>query len=110
MAGAMAKVQISNWEDYNMYRAHRYVAALFLAIALAVAMSTMSFSRPEEATVQVRVYDRTHKDYHHWDAHENDAWRVYLSNSHVTFHEYTKANRREQDGYWNWRHSHPDGR
>jgi hypothetical protein len=93
-----------------MLHAHRYVASLFLAAALAGPMSIMAVPRPVDATVQVRVYDRTHKDYHNWDAHENQTWGVYLTNNHRPYVEYTKARRGDQDGYWNWRHAHPDGK
>jgi hypothetical protein len=55
-----------------------------------------------------RVYDREHKDYHHWDDHENAAWHRYLTEKHVQEHEWAKANRKEQADYWNWRHNHPD--
>jgi hypothetical protein len=35
---------------------------------------------------------------------------VYLTNNHQRHYEYSRANRRQQDQYWAWRHSHPDGR
>jgi hypothetical protein len=92
-----------------MHHTRRYVASLFLAAALAGPMSIMAVP-PQGATVQVRVYDRSHKDYHNWDGRENQAWGVYLTNNHQRHYEYARANRRQQDQYWNWRHSHPDGR
>lgn len=55
-----------------------------------------------------RVYDRDHKDYHHWDSHENQAWHRYLAENHRKDHEFAKADRKEQQEYWNWRHNHPD--
>jgi hypothetical protein len=99
-----------NLEDYIMHHTRRYVAALFLAAALAAPLSIMAAPSPQGATVQVRVYDRSHRDYHNWDDRENQSWGVYLSNNHRRHYEYAKANRREQDRYWNWRHAHPDGR
>jgi hypothetical protein len=91
-----------------MHRAHRYVASLFLTAALAVPASVMAAPVPQEAGVQVRVYDRDHKDYHYWNEHESHAWGVFLTDNHRHAHEYSKANRKEQEQYWNWRHSHPD--
>jgi hypothetical protein len=91
-----------------MHRAHRYAVSLTLTAALAGPMLIMATPRPEDAKVQIRIYDRTHKDYHNWDEHENEAWRLYLSNSHKQYHEYQRANRREQEEYWNWRHDHDD--
>jgi hypothetical protein len=109
MAGAIPSEQILNLEDYNMHYAHRFVVSMFLAAAFVAPMAIMAAPTPQDA-VQVRVYDRNHRDYHNWDARENNAWGVYLTNNHRSHYEYARANRREQDRYWNWRHSHPDGR
>jgi hypothetical protein len=43
-----------------MHRTHRYFAALFLTAALAAPVSTMAAPVPQEAGVQVRVYDSGH--------------------------------------------------
>jgi hypothetical protein len=107
MSAAISKAEISNLEDYNMHRTHHYIASLFLAAALAAPVSILAAPTPQ-AGVSVRVYDRNHKDYHNWDDHENQQWGIFLSNNHRDAHEYSKANRKEQSEYWNWRHSHPD--
>jgi hypothetical protein len=91
-----------------MRHTHRYITSLFLAAALAAPVAIMASPVPQEASVQVRVYDRDHKDYHNWDDHENRAWGIFLTNNHRRNHEFAKANRREQREYWNWRHEHPD--
>jgi hypothetical protein len=91
-----------------MHRTHRYVASLFLTAALAAPVSMMAAPVPQEAGVQVRVYDRDHKDYHNWDDHERHAWGIFLTDNHRHDHEYAHSNRKEQREYWNWRHSHPD--
>jgi hypothetical protein len=89
-----------------MHRSHRFVASLFLATALAAPLGIMAAA--QQVGVQVRVYDKSHKDYHNWDENENRSWGQYLSENHRKQHEFTKANKREQSDYWNWRHSHPD--
>jgi hypothetical protein len=91
-----------------MRHTHRYITSLFLAAALAAPVAIMAAPVPQEAGVQVRVYDRDHKDYHNWDDHENRAWGIYLTNNHKKNHEFARANRREQSNYWKWRHEHPD--
>ncbi|HXA78601.1 MAG TPA: hypothetical protein VNV41_15820 [Candidatus Acidoferrales bacterium] len=91
-----------------MRHTHRYITSLFLAAALTAPVAIMAAPIPQEAGVQVRVYDRDHKDYHNWDDHENRAWGIFLTNNHRKNHEYAKANRREQSNYWKWRHEHPD--
>jgi len=90
-----------------MHSAHRLVASLFLIAALAGPMSMMAVPSPQGATVTVRVYDRRHRDYHNWDDRENHAWGMYLANNRRRHYEYARAHRREQERYWNWRHSHP---
>jgi hypothetical protein len=91
-----------------MHRTHRYVAALFLTAALAAPVSMMAAPVPQDAGVQVRVYDKGHHDYHNWDDHERHEWGVYLTDHHRHEHEYSHAHHKEQSEYWNWRHSHPD--
>ena len=99
---------ISDLEDYTMHRSYRFIASLFLAGAIAAPVSVMAAPAPQEAGIQVRVYDRDHKDYHNWDDNENKAWGQYLSDHHKSSHEYSKANKKEQSEYWNYRHAHPD--
>jgi hypothetical protein len=91
-----------------MQIANRFITTLFLTAALDAPVAIAAAPAPQ-ASVQVRVYDRNHKDYHNWDDHENKSWGLYLSQNHKKSHEFTKSNRKEQSEYWNWRHSHPDG-
>jgi len=91
-----------------MHHAHRYIASLFLTAALVAPVTILGAPAPQEASVQIRVYDRNHKDYHNWDDNENRAWGQYQTEHHKNSHEFSKANKREQGQYWNWRHSHPD--
>jgi hypothetical protein len=91
-----------------MHRTHRYVSALFLTAALAASGSAVAAATPQQASVQVRVYDSNHHDYHNWDDREDHAYRSYLVERHEEYRPYEKRNRRQQRDYWNWRHSHPD--
>jgi hypothetical protein len=71
----------------------------------------LGFSMPSTTAAQsvdVRVYDSHHKDYHNWDDHEDHAYRRYLAEQHYEYREYQKQNHRRQDAYWKWRHNHPD--
>ena len=86
-----------------MQPAHRYLASLFLTAALGAPAVLATPAAQED-----RIYDRDHKDYHHWDDHESQAWGRFLAEKHRKDHEFAKANRKEQSEYWNWRHSHPD--
>lgn len=91
-----------------MYRVHRYVSALFLTAALASSGSIVGAATPQEANVQVRVYDSNHRDYHNWDDREDHAYRGYLAERHENYRPYDKQNSKHHKNYWNWRHSHPD--
>jgi hypothetical protein len=93
-----------------MYMRSKYgsIASLLLATGLVVPVAVIAVPRPQEASVQVRVYDKGHKDYHNWDDNENRAWGQFLGENHKDHHEYSKSNKKEQSEYWNWRHEHPD--
>ena len=91
-----------------MHCANRYIASLILTAAFAAPVSIMAAPTPQ--TVQVRVYDSGHKDYHNWDDNENRAWGVYLTENKRKPHEFKKARKKEQSQYWDWRHDHPDDR
>ena len=91
-----------------MHRSYHYIASLLLTAALAGPVSLMAAPLPQEARVQVRVYDKQHKDYHNWDDNENRVWGQYLTENHKSPHEFSKANKSEQSQYWNYRHAHPD--
>lgn len=93
-----------------MHRANRYIASLFLTAVLAAPVSIMAAPTPQAVGVQVRVYDKDHKDYHNWDDNEDRAYRGYLSDNHMTYRAYGKQSPKTQSGYWNWRHDHPDGK
>jgi hypothetical protein len=92
-----------------MRLAQRVIASLFLTAALAAPVAIMAAPAAQEH-VTVRVYDRDHRQYHNWDDNENHAWGMYLDNNHRRHYEYSRASRRDQRNYWNWRHDHPDGR
>ncbi len=91
-----------------MYRAHRYISLFFLTAALAAPVAIMAAPEPQNASVQVRVYDSSHKDYHNWNDNEDKAYRGYLTQQHQTYRSYNKQSHKTQNQYWNWRHSHPD--
>ena len=91
-----------------MQIANRFIATLFLTAALGAPVA-IAAAPAQQARVQIRVYDRNHKDYHNWDDRENQSWGNYLSENHKKSHEFSKSNRKEQSQYWNYRHSHPDG-
>lgn len=77
----------------------------FLSILL---LSSIVLVTPALRADDQRYYDKDHKDYHTWNQQEDRAYRKFLEEKHRAYHEWSKATRREQQEYWNWRHSHPD--
>jgi len=57
-----------------------------------------------------RYYDREHKDYHSWDAHERAAYRHWMMDERHEreFRDYGRLDRERQAEYWKWRHEHAD--
>jgi hypothetical protein len=92
-----------------MHRARNYVVSLFLAASLAAPAVIIAAPIPQDASVQVKIYDKQHNDYHNWDDNEDHAWHQFLNENHRKDHDFKKANKKEQEEYWNWRHAHPDG-
>jgi len=84
------------------------MSSLFLAAALATPVAITAAPEPQSASVQLRVYDRDHKDYHNWDDKENRAYVQYRPENAKSAQEYSKASKKQQSQYWNWREGHPD--
>jgi hypothetical protein len=79
-----------------------FLIALTLGSALVTPMTVRADDHPK------RYYDRNQKDWHEWNDSEDRAFRRYLEEQHRAYHGWDKANRKEQDSYWKWRHDHPD--
>ena len=91
-----------------MHLAHRYISSLLLAAVLAAPVTIMAAPAPQRVAVQLRVYDRNHKDYHDWNDREESAYRRYLEERHQSYRVYNRQHHRAQNHYWDWRHRHPD--
>ncbi len=101
-------LDIPEWEEYILLHINRYFSLLLLGAALVAPAVTMAGPKPQEGTVQVRIYDRDHRDYHNWDDREDRAYRRYYVVQRRTYREYDKQNSKAQRKYWKWRHTHPD--
>jgi hypothetical protein len=87
---------------------HTFIGSFFLVATIAAPGLLVTAARAQQASVQVRVYDRDHHDYHNWDEREDHAYRRYLNEQHRAYMEYHKQHHQVQSHYWNWRHEHPD--
>jgi hypothetical protein len=80
----------------------KYIGTLILAATLAG--STAACAGP------LRVYDSPRQDYYRWNSGEERYYRSYLAERRRSYVEFRRLNRREQQRYWEWRHSRRDGR
>jgi hypothetical protein len=56
-----------------------------------------------------RVYhDRDHRDEHHWDAREDQAYRMWFRERHRRYEDFDRIREHDRRAYWNWRHRHSD--
>jgi hypothetical protein len=93
----------------------RYLSSILLMGALAAPMALQAQERDDhhdrdDQAKNQRVYDRQHKDYHQWNANEDQSYRQWYTESHngKDFREYGKLKSKDQNAYWNWRHQHGD--
>lgn len=98
----------SSWENFIVRTLNRYISLFILAGAIVAPTAMIAAPGPQEANVQIRVYDRYHRDYHNWDDREDRSYRHYLAEQHRSYREYNRQHYRVQRHYWHWRHTHPD--
>ena len=91
---------------------HKFFASLAMATALmmpaALTVHTASARQEGGEGAAHRYYDEDRKDYHNWDADEDRAWKKYEKEQRKKEHDFSKADKKEQQEYWHWRHDHPD--
>ncbi|HVV46962.1 MAG TPA: hypothetical protein VHC72_17240 [Bryobacteraceae bacterium] len=63
--------------------------------------------RDQRRQVQ-RYHDQRRNEDHEWNDHEQQAYRMWLRNRHRREVDFNRLSRRDQQNYWNWRHSHSD--
>jgi hypothetical protein len=81
------------------FSAFTLIAALGAPVLLSSAATAQS--------LDVRIYDRSHKDYHTWNADEDRMYRQYLTDNHRPYRALTRQSKKQQADYWKWRHDRP---
>ena len=92
---------------------HQFLTLLIVTAALLVSVSTQAAAQSpprHRVTIQTRVYDRAHRDYHVWDDHEDQAYRGYLGDQRHTYRRFSRLTLGQRMTYWNWRHAHAGAR
>ena len=100
-----------------MHRSTRTLGAIILTAVFVVPLSLSAMpafqdrhdERKEEKSKE-RYFDKKHKDYHDWDDHEQSMFQVYLSERHLPAVEFRVMKDKDQQKYWDWRHTHEDRR
>jgi hypothetical protein len=92
---------------------YSYFKVTFLCAALVLPIAARTQDRGDRRDSQqqqqvTRYEDRAHHDSHEWNDREDQAYRRYLEEYHKKYHTFAKANKREQQNYWSWRHNHPE--
>ena len=98
-----------------MRSGYKNLAALCLSAALTSPIAALAMPRPqddherrEQEEREHRVYDADHRDYHNWDAREDEAYRRWLEEKHETYVTFERLDNKRQEDYWRWRHKHAD--
>jgi hypothetical protein len=99
--------------ELQMFTMKQTFTALFVAAALLVPNCMFAQHRDDrddrrDHPDEHRYYDKKHKDYHEWNDHEAQAYRVYGQQHRGNYVDWDRANERQRNDYWNWRHSHSD--
>jgi Ni/Co efflux regulator RcnB len=87
---------------------YKFLNILMLGAALSAPVAVHAQERnAQERHAQERQYeDKVHHDSHTWNSDEDERYRNYLREHHKKYRDFNRMNRRDQDNYWNWRHSH----
>jgi hypothetical protein len=94
--------------EENIMHRNRIIGSLVLTATLLAPVAGHAAAGPDrrrDEKIQVRIYDRTHKDYHVWNDREDHRYRQYLGDRHRAYRGYSRLNRAQQRTYWNWRHT-----
>jgi hypothetical protein len=95
-----------------MFHARTALSSFFLIVAVAIPPATYAQrdDHDHDKNRDHRYYDRQHKDYHTWDAREDQAYRRWVSEEHRKYKDFDRLSKADQQRYWQWRHDHPDAR
>jgi hypothetical protein len=83
-----------------------FLKAVLLTAALIAPLTITSVSL--QAQPPVRYHDNGHNDDHEWNAHEDQAYRIYEKENHRKYRDFSKLKEEDRQSYWGWRHEHSD--
>jgi hypothetical protein len=80
------------------------ISALTFAMALGGSVFVPAMASAQG--VELKFYDKSHKDYHNWNTDEDRYYRQYLNEHHRKYTAFSHNNKSQQQAYWSWRHEH----
>jgi hypothetical protein len=80
--------------------------AFLSAALLGTVATTPSTMRADDR----RYHDAAHNDEHHWDNHEDRAYRIWVKENHRRYTNFDRLRDEDRQSYWNWRHDHDDAK
>jgi hypothetical protein len=84
----------------------RFLTSALLGAALMIPMAIAPTAlRADDKHV---YHDKDHNDDHHWDSHEDKAYRMYVKENHRKYTSFDRLHDDDQQNYWRWRHTHSD--
>src|SRR5579863_12405 len=87
----------------------RFLNAALLGAALIIPVAMAPTALRSQDNKGARSYhDKDHNDDHQWNAHEDQAYRVYAKENHRKYSNFSKLKENDQQAYWGWRHEHSD--
>jgi hypothetical protein len=86
----------------------RFCSSALLGAALLAPLAISPIALRADDKTARSYHDKKHNDDHEWNAHEDQAYRMYAKENHRRYREFSKLNDNDQQAYWGWRHEHSD--
>jgi hypothetical protein len=86
----------------------RFCSAALLGAALLVPLAIAPMALRADDKTARSYHDKKHNDDHEWNAHEDQAYRIYAKENHHRYRDFSKLHDNDQQAYWGWRHEHSD--
>jgi hypothetical protein len=86
----------------------RFWSTALLSAALMAPIAAPRMLRAEDQKAARTYHDKQHNDDHAWNGQEDKAYRIYATQNHRKYGDFSKLKDNDQQNYWNWRHEHSD--
>ena len=86
----------------------RFLSAVLLGAAFLAPITVVPTALLAQEDHRVIYHDKIHNDDHEWNNHEDQAYRMWLTQNHRKYNDFARIRVRDQQAYWGWRHEHSD--